>query len=351
MLRQRAGWFFAIGIVGFAAYGAACGGSTTTAGAPFDGGATSSSGSTIDATTQPDTGTSPGVPAGKAAFAVNKIFLGETDRAGAKNKDAWKDYGRDIDGLATVVTSSTSPELAKVCKRRAGAPATVHNDGNDGIDNVWGKEIMKLLDPFSPTPSKVMTDAILDGSRTAMISIDGTKGSFLYAESVTPAPTFAPNEERAVAAEWMNGATPIATIVSGAVLSNGTYDSGTLSGDVLVALSADMVVPLHAARITMKLSPDDSSVSDGNISGVVETEVLVNAIAKTAGTFSAELCSGTTIEAIKDSVRQASDIMKDGMQDPSKECDGISVGLGFEATRVVVGATAPAKQPAPDPCQ
>lgn len=67
--------------------------------------------------------------------------------------------------------------------------------------------------------------------------------------------------------------------------------------------------------------------------------------------MSAELCSGSTVEAIKESVRQASDIMKDGTQDPNVECDGISVGLGFEATRIVVGSVAPAPQPTPDPCQ
>ena len=51
-----------------------------------------------------------------------------------------------------------------------------------------------------------------------------------------------------------------------------------------------------------------------------------------------------------DSIRQASDILKDGTQDPNEECDGISVGLGFEAKAVVVGDIAPAPQPVPDPC-
>ena len=35
---------------------------------------------------------------------------------------------------------------------------------------------------------------------------------------------------------------------------------------------------------------------------------------------------------------QASDIMQDGTQDPTKTCDGISIGIGFEARVVQLGA-------------
>jgi hypothetical protein len=338
---------------------AACGGSQTTAGAPFDAGASSSSGSSggEDVATKPDTGgssgqqSSGGTTVGKLSFVVNKIYLGESDRAGVKNKDAWKVFGRDIDGLATVITTSTSPDLMKVCKRKAGAPATVHNDGTAGIDNAWGKEILKLMDPFAPTPSKQMTDAIVGGSRTGMFSLDGKAGSFVYAEEVSAPPTFASNEQRPVAAEWLSGGNPKATFVNGGVLSNGIYDSGDIAGELLLGIAPDVVVPLRKARITMKIAGDEGSVTEGTISGVVETEVLVNAFAASMGRLSPELCSGTTVEGIKDSMRQASDILKDGTQDPNVECDGISVGIGFDATRVVVGPVAPAPQPSPDPCQ
>src|SRR5258708_3745938 len=50
----------------------------------------------------------PAAPAGAPAsdtpertFAVNQLFLGETDRKGNPVKDAWKDYGFNIDGLIT----------------------------------------------------------------------------------------------------------------------------------------------------------------------------------------------------------------------------------------------------------
>src|SRR5262249_52292153 len=53
-------------------------------------------------------------------FALNALFLGETDRAGVKNKDAWKDYGYNLDGLITNVTDPKAPDLAKVCNRADG---------------------------------------------------------------------------------------------------------------------------------------------------------------------------------------------------------------------------------------
>jgi hypothetical protein len=353
-MEHRAGWFF--GVATGLGFFAACGGSPTTVGGPPDAGvaSSSSSGGPTDASdTDGSSGSSSsgGAPVGKAAFVVDRLYLGETDRAGVKNKDAWKDFGRNIDGLVTVVSSPSSTDLTKVCKRKQGAPATVHSDGNAGIDNAWGKEVLKLFDPFSPTASKSMTDAILDGARAPMVSLDGKTGAFVYAEKVSSPPTFAPDEERAVAADWMSGGTAKATIVSGGVAANGIYDSGPIAGELLLELIPHVVVPLHAARITMTVASDQAGVSLGTLSGVVETEVLVAAMAAEMGRMSPELCSGTTVEGIKDSIRLASDILKDGSQDPNVECDGISVGIGFDATRVVVGAVAPAPQPEANPCQ
>ena len=88
----------------------------------------------------------------------------------------------------------------------------------------------------------------------------------------------------------------------------------------------------------------------GYLSGVLATKELEDAIAKMAQALSPDLCSGSTIESIKQSIRQASDIMKDGTQDPAKECDGVSIGIGFEAVRVTLGSVAPKASPSPDPC-
>jgi hypothetical protein len=40
-------------------------------------------------------------------------------------------------------------------------------------------------------------------------------------------------------------------------------------------------------------------------------------------------------------VRRASDILSDGTQDPTKECDGISIGVQFEMKEVQLGPVGP----------
>jgi hypothetical protein len=100
----------------------------------------------------------------------------------------------------------------------------------------------------------------------------------------------------------------------------------------------------------MKLSADGVTATEGMLSGVLATKELEEAVAKMAQALSSELCSGSTIDSIKQSIRQGSDIMKDGTQDPAKECDGISVGIGFEAVRVTLAGVAPKASPSPSPC-
>ena len=103
-------------------------------------------------------------------FALRELHLGEASRTGTKNKDAWKDYGYNLDGLITVVNDAKSPDLAKVCNRASGAPASAHGDGAEGIDNSFGRTILSLLDPFAPTPSKSISDAIRSAPSTAPTS-------------------------------------------------------------------------------------------------------------------------------------------------------------------------------------
>jgi hypothetical protein len=60
--------------------------------------------------------------------------------------------------------------------------------------------------------------------------------------------------------------------------------------------------------------------------------------ASPAARTSRRRCSGPTIDSIASQVTQAADILIDGSQDPSKSCDGVSIGVGFEAEIVQLGA-------------
>jgi hypothetical protein len=291
-------------------------------------------------------------------YALHTLYLGETDRGGAKNGDAWKDYGYNLDGLVTKVTDAKSPDLEKVCKRVGAAEASVHADGNEGIDNAFGNKILELLEPFAPTPSKPVNEAIQRGDFTILLKVKGLtddpaqtntglSGTILVgaAYGETP-PTFTKSDD------WPYRANPQVPI-NGAYIENGQFVNGEGGASIQLSLKVQgqtLTLTVQKAIITFKHGANDELV-DGTIAGVLSTEELINGVSAIAGSFSTDLCEGATIEGIKDSIRQASDMMADGSQSPGATCSGISVGIGFTAKRVGNPTkTAPEGAIETDPC-
>src|SRR5689334_23254118 len=118
---------------------AGCGGdddATTAGGAGAGGNAVDQTGR--QPPTPPD-GAGPGDGAG-TVFAIRKLYLGDTKRDGTPDPAAgWKDYGFNLDHLISTKDSKN------LCKPLAGgAPSAVYPDGNDGIDNSFGKNILPI---------------------------------------------------------------------------------------------------------------------------------------------------------------------------------------------------------------
>jgi hypothetical protein len=132
-----------------------------------------------------------------------------------------------------------------------------------------------------------------------------------------------------------------------------TWVSGSF-GDITLNLAIQgftLALTVSNAVITMDLNDDNSQATNGTIAGVLNTEQLLSELAKVAGSFDPSLCPpSSTFESIAQQIRQASDIGSDGTQDPTKECDGISIGLGFNMQKVVLGPVAPPAMPGTDPC-
>src|SRR4051794_8165299 len=101
----------------------------------------------------------------------------------------------------------------------------------------------------------------------------------------------------------------------------------------------------------MTLNPNHDAATNGTIAGVIPLEAFIAEIKKMAGEFDPSLCASPTIDSIDAQISQAADIMQDGTQDPTKECDAISIGIGFDARRVSLGPIAPPVPPPPNPCQ
>ena len=286
-------------------------------------------------------------------FALDQLFLGETDRNGTLLRDAWKDYGYNIDGLTTTKDSKD------VCQRVAGADPGKQEDGKEGIDNAFGRTVLGFILGLVPTPTKTINDSIQGGSFTILLDIKGLTddpkqtatglgGRLLigggYGEGKKP--TFSLTDD------WPYRASPIVPI-DGAYINNGTFVNGTGGASVELSLliqGVSLSLNINRASITFDHSAP-SKITNGTISGVINTEALVSGIEKVAGRISPQLCGGSTLDTIKSTIRQASDIKSDGTNGPGVPCDAISIGLGFTGSQIGAPKTvAKDTVPPPDPC-
>lgn len=295
------------------------------------------------------------------AFGIDRLFLGETDRDGKKAAGSWKQYGFNLDGK---VSSTISQDL---CKPADGAtPSDVYPDGVNGIDNSFGNKLVSLISTLLSDPSTRVTDAIANGDFTVIFKLEGLGDQASYnpltaklygGATLGAAPVWDGSDRWPVVPELLEDAQDIdsATVVFPAsyVVDN-TWVSGPESqvSFKLTLTFSDTTIGLtiRNVRIAMDLAPDHKSVVKGTIAGVLETAVLVEELRSVIGAVQPGVCEGPGLDTILDQVRRASDIMKDGSQDPSRECDAISIGLGFTAKQVQLGEIAPPATTTGVPC-
>ena len=145
--------------------------------------------------------------------------------------------------------------------------------------------------------------------------------------------------------------TPSAKLV-GAYLSDQVWVSGEPTTLRLqLAFEAGLVIPVQVqqARVVVNLT-DRAKGTAGVVGGILATGELVDTFKKLAGFINTQFCGESPILlGLMAQVEQASDILIDGTQDPEKECDGISIGLGFESRATRLGEKVEPKTP-PDPC-
>jgi len=293
-------------------------------------------------------------------LAMDRLFLGETNRDGTANAaSGWKQYGFNLDGKISTVESKD------LCQPQPNAaPSSVYVDGDEGIDNSFGKNILTIIRGIEPNVSARVTDSIAAGDFTIMLSIDklgasadyNPLGTKLYGGAALAAPPLWDGTDKwPVLPELLAVPTDITSakvVFDGSYLVNNTWVSGS-KGDINLNLGLagyTINLTIRSAVIAMDLTEDHTGAINGTIAGVLETDVLVGELQKVVGAFDPSLCDGTTIEGILSQVRQASDIMKDGTQDPDQVCNGISIGLGFTMKKVQLGDIAPAAEPATNPC-
>ena len=310
-----------------------------------------------------------------ATLAIRKLFLGDATWDGTPDTDAWKTFGYDLDGYKSTKTSTTH------CKvNEGGNKAAIQTDGNNGIDNSFGYNIMPIIVGLAADASTKINENLEGGDFTIIVNVDKIGGGTSYsklgaalfaggkltdATGAALAPKWDGTDEWPVYCELMtdckaSGTKQIAdgntsnVLFPSSYVADGTWVSGS-KGDVSLSLSVSgysLSLTIRQAVLTAVLGSGNppTSATKGVIAGVLETEELINSLKGVAGNISTSLCEGPTFESIAQQIRAASDIMKTGTQDATATCNGISIGLGFEMSAIKLGKVSDKTPEGTSPC-
>lgn len=179
--------------------------------------------------------------------------------------------GMNLDGRC-----STNDETTHVCTRVPGSSRGDHADGEDGIDNSFGRALLPMLSLLDERPSEASSGTsflVFEGGGRATLHVGGRSGQILVS-------------------------VPLASV---------RLQDDRL--DALVTLSA--VIPPAEFRESL-------SARANNLMEPPNTEI----------------CSGSTLDTILDAIDRAADVRLDLVPNRAEQCNGISIGLRFRATAV-----------------
>lgn len=287
------------------------------------------------------------VPGDGVTLALTTLYFGQG------NSGEWKSVGLNIDGL---VSDENSTDL---CQPNAdGDPVTAYPDGDDGIDNSFGKNLLPILLTVNPSFAAKVDHDLATGRFNALMKMYclpetgdiGDMTSKVFAGTdLGMDPLYDGTDVWPIAPEVLSdlqdpeSSTLVFehSSVTGQLFDSGDHESFIL----LIPLeynnqTAMLKLTLHNAHLIMTLSDDRRSATEGVLAGVLDTEEFVDQVKKIG--YLGNICGSGTLDAIIQSVRQASDIMIDGTQDPGQVCNGISFGVKLEMAEVQIGDVGPA---------
>ncbi len=351
-----------------AAYG--CGGTETsptstssgTGGSDTTSSVTSSattSGTTTGASTTATSGTGGAAPivctpSDGVVLAINKLDFGDM----GMDTTASQKFGFDIDSL---VSTAQSMDLCQVVN--GGSKASVYPDGTNGIDNAFGKNILPLLLSLAPGFSDSTTANITDGNFTIMLDFVGLTAAAdqpsvttrLYGGTpLGGPPAFDGKDCWPTTPELLSNPADIKS-------SKVVFDKSSIVGNKWssgIAATITLTIPagpgtitlnIHKAQVVLDLSADHKTATGGLIGGVLDTDEFVTEIKKAVYGINPVYCAA--IMTVESKIRQSSDILNDGTQNPAKTCNGISIGFGFTMSEVQLGGIGPKTPPASGTCQ
>jgi hypothetical protein len=298
----------------------------------------------------------PPPPSGDAAaasapinFAIHHLWLGDSDPTPAFTADtnAWSTFGYNIDGL---ITNANSTDVCTLNKA-AGAKPKIQVDGVHGIDNSFGENVVTVLATAITNLSKTVTGSITDGSFTILIDTrgltpspsqtnTGLTGSLFSGAAYGGTPPVADAGAFLVTDDWPVTSSSLAgSLDAGAAIafpsayvSNGVWVSGApVDLTLLLSLQGQpLVLHIHQAILSFTHTVDASGqdhATGGMIAGVLKTTEFLQEINIVAA--QQDYCAAAGL--LLNYMQAASDILHDGTNVAGQPCDGISIGLAFDA--------------------
>jgi hypothetical protein len=283
----------------------------------------------------------PDVPATNGArhvYAMTKLAFGDKDGAGNAALNGWKQYGRNIDGKASTRDSTD------LCKLAKGAARSNQIDGCSGIDNSFGVNLLPLfLTTVGQDATEKLNASLADGSLTNLVSIDGLDGtrdvSGLRGFIEIGAARAADGTTWAVTSDSLVGASAPRLFIANGFVRGGVLVAELVSnagrvtlGELVVKDRWRAVLTFTVSRlwITAAISDDGTKLTNGILAGVFPAESFVDDAKRI-------YCAEPDSRYVADMVGQSADILADGTQDPARDCNGISFGIGFEASLASTG--------------
>jgi hypothetical protein len=294
------------------------------------------------------------------------FFLGSTTSAGVASKDAWKDWGYDLDHVCTDATDAA--KNIGTCFMTVGASSSVLVDGNGCRDNDWGSQLVPLIVEFDAPFEDIANVNIADGFGSWILVVrdldDGHDDPYapgaLY-KAVdwqiyhSGKPKFDGTDVREVTADSVSGfdVTKPITLFSKGYVSGDVWVSGEGTNIIAAVPVSGVTTSLNVIGgvLTVDLQADHSGRGLGVMAGALRTDQVRAFIAPVAATLG--LCPGTGLyEALIKRVENYVDLVSTSptLQDTTVQCDAMSLGIGFMLAPIEPVTTVVDEIPYPNPC-
>ena len=294
--------------------------------------------------------------------------LGQHDADGSRDACAWKAIGFNLDGRIT--TADDSKNGNDTCHRRSGAASGILADGVGGIDNNFGAHLMATAASLNtappdggpgPRPIDIqVSDALAHGAETLLLRIDDLPD--VADDSHAPGALYAVAPLGAEPTSIDAWSVYDDALVDGADMSQPkvTFPDGYVSGGTWVSGAATARItlpsfwggnvweriewPIEAGALTFQLVG-----GGGVLTGAMPVKALDAAIRPIAMAFG--ICPGNaTYDQVITTLTQPADLVLGvpQLQDPSRECDAISIGVAIGMVPALPPTTVvPRPTPAP----